>query len=678
MAMENANKNYWQDIPSVPNYANYIIEQLKLNDSNNEEKNLIDFFNNLAFISQLRIGTNSYDDNLSGLFNSKVYETIVNISQFVISLDTDNEELQHLFGFNNNMEFSEDDIEKMDNCERIYLIADLKLKASIFLIRTANFCRKAGCETKITLKSYAKDLRNARLSDILSAFCVSNNDTRSLSQYIDLSGKEKESINLTDEAREYFDVCTEFLIAANNNENEKARKVGEKAMGIEQKLAESKDNGKPVLNYFSNIDCIGKNLLSDMHYYIFDNSMHEVEFVGLSHYWLWRYLPDKKTLFRCVGTNEFISSDKKFYYLDIDNNTNSKALGRTYYRKMIENIVMHMNKGDYNKLSSYSKNPFLDIYKYMSIRGEVKCTATYVKYDMPENRLIFEFPEPVTNDKCIFAMVRNAETNIVKSIQSTNDVGNYDFSIDGNKYNCTNGNGISFSQLISGEVNSGVYGFCVDLLNNYAPRYYFTPADVREAFSYYASHFIASKSELQRPIVAPSDKEVIMLGNTSDNIVMWEPGFKYESVRDNIEYRVDLNFKEIVGLFWRIACVIGNTNDITETCMEKNLESISYGNYYGTTPIIYFAGKQIAKFENINYTENSSEINTFSYTESEIRKSLCRQMCETAKEYAENAKEKLDFIIDFIINTTEIQDFNRTVYRENDSLLDLYRYMLLY
>lgn len=168
----------------------------------------------------------------------------------------------------------------------------------------------------------------------------------------------------------------------------------------------------------------------DLDYYLFDNSMKEIDFVGISWKWLWRYEQGTSDLFRCVGTDEFTYEGN----INLDGSIENC---RKYYQTMIKNIVSHMNKGDHckSKLASFSKNPYRDIYKYMSVKYENNVEYYFKVKKNENNEFIAElkYKNPINNsndtkkeelcslfentNKVTFAMIKQAKTNIIRKIE---------------------------------------------------------------------------------------------------------------------------------------------------------------------------------------------------------------------------------------------------------------------
>lgn len=658
-----------------------------------------------------------------GMNSDEVNRNAAVIANYVCNIDSDNREFKRLFGFKQIEDSSEEKwTEKFSNMaasERSFILGDMKLKACIFLLRAENFCRRLNSE-KPSYESYMENILDVDLAHIASVldhidsrgvrtlrswldWCKEKNqDKRDMQRLLEwiatqdtgdktASDKEKNRKDLSDKAQKYIGLCIDFVedirvmglpfdLEIKKMLKTRAMGCAEKARAIERSLltddsekepsSGDKNNSPAVLDHFEYINSIEKDL-SSASYYLFDNSMNEVQFIGFEHYWLWRYLRDKKTIFRCVGTDEFTTyKDDNALFYDL-----SSGSGRAYYKHMIKNIVAHMNTGNSNKLSSYSGKPVHDIFKYMGLKKQhdYMIVCDYSRDDNGKIRPgVPEIKEGCQYDNapgtCIFAMVRNADLNIVRAMQQSGDKG--DFSLDKVNYRCASGEAYNFTQLVSGEVPQGIYAFCVYVLSNYAPpTRRETSSNIKDLFQNYTSHFPLDIQGLQRTVVAPSDDEVVMMGSTCGGVVEWYEGLSWDSVQDNVEYRVNLTFDEIVGLFWRISEM-------------KNGETVS------APQIVLKNGEPNFEFEkdelkgvklSIKCENQQNDKPLGSEERKKISEAIRGMLCEAAKEKAQKSERKLDFIMDFIQKTNSSTEYVRKVYsRDNrDPLLDLYRFVLL-
>ncbi len=644
-------------------------------------------------------------------------EAAAKIANYVDNVNSENRDMQQLFGFIRNddkkttfEEWLEFIKERMDEQARGFFLADLKIKSAIFYLRAKNFARQFGKKT-VTFDSIRQNLEIMTLSEAFPFVKIAKNsegeqdkttvDTSEIlftdfvrnvnlkDGIITLNGETLAvSFSVNNEVKawlnkyfkKYLGKCKEFLDNKNDEKNDSSAKT---AHELEQQFYEALENvsEKPELNLFGSVGAIGlddeKN--GDLIYYLFDNSMNEVQFFGLNYCWRWRYVRGTQNLFRCVGTKEFFVP-KLAPYIFSEKNKNS---GREYYKSMIREVVRHMNKskqGEENKLSSYSKNPWQDIYKYMGL------PAAGGKYEIilsvkkgTEEYTVLNIPLK-NAETCEFAIVQNAPTNIVKRIEISDKV---DFSLrQGVKemfnFACGKSKEYSFSQVINNEINNDIkneiapgkpalYGFCLDVLNNSAPT---SDGSIRDVFQRYTNCFCVNEGipGLQRNIVAPSDQEVVMLGNTCDKIVnLPENGDYLNKYEDNVEYRVTLNFKEIVGLFWRMMVEAGEKASVPES-------KIKFIYADNDTDII---GLKIFDME--FQFKLSGVKQPFELDKKKLSEALAKCLSDNAEKYAEekNAKPKLDFIMSFV---GEKRYYSRKciyVNDKSDSLLNLYRFALL-
>ncbi len=295
-------------------------------------------------------------------------------------------------------------------------------------------------------------------------------------------------------------------------------------------------------------------VLLDNKYYLFDNSMREFLFTGIGWKRLWRYEKSEADLFRCSNPDR----GDTFSYPDA-----LYLSGRVFYQKMIKNIVDHMNKGNHPegdrsaKLASYSKNPFRDIYKYLLIdsTSSYEFKADYDKETRKASALLV-----TKNDtggfrcgKKRFSMAKNAITNCIVDIsKDAGENSGKKMILNGQEvvYR-TGGNPRSFTEFIAGEESDGEHIFCVDILNDSVE----TSGDIRTVFQQYTAQFPeVDVKGLARVIVSADDEEVVMLGNTCDEIHdITEENCSdftgYDDFLDNHEYRIELTGEDILQLF---------------------------------------------------------------------------------------------------------------------------------
>lgn len=523
----------------------------------------------LCFLEALSIVAQAKIDETSGTITEKekVHKAIDEIFCYVRMNKSANEKINNMFGFAEDKKseaMSEetweqylDELSRVSVKEYLYFIADMKIKSTVYLLRVHNFVKNGGLENVyLTEKRFIDNIKEivnieSFYSDVQRFFgCGTIREKGSIDAYF--NGEEQGSTLSSEDkmAFAYIEKCKKFVEEVQSGWD-KVKHIAEELREMESEVLD-KNNAKRsgavqslALPAFQQYDLIGEyKIAADYKYYLFDNSMREIKFTGIGWEWLWKYEQSKADLFRC--------SDGQDNY---DLKGDSGKSGREFYQFMIATIVRHMNNGENKpKLASYSKNPFRDIYKYMSVKKQegfylYKIRKTDNEEYIAELYLrMGEEEKPVGTDDAekyrntvFFSLIKNGETNTISDVK------------DGIVRNRK-----SFSEFITEQEpdDSDAHFFCVDILNNTV----FYKGDVRRVFGEYVSQFpeVDSK-QLQSAIVASSDKEVVMWWDKNiapyKEIILLEKcpeNYSYDDFRENVEYRIELTKQDVIGLFYSI------------------------------------------------------------------------------------------------------------------------------
>lgn len=575
-------------------------------------KDLNDFINALLNISEVSIDNLPEDKNSIG-------SDIEKISNYIKNNNSYNFRLNNMFNLNG---FT---LPPEGTKEYYFFIADLKIQSTVYILRIYNFI----CSWKDThgverrRADFLEEVKNIKLNllgefvekdsivakdaileDLLDVNFIENDTQKEEKNY-----NEKKLMDLYKEVTSYItninlffedesidimrsleDLATvfkklkqqkldQFPITSEENNfrtgNAEEKKYTEIRDKIEEEFSRLPNFEYGIKLFQANQDKFDFMSQDAIEYYLFDNSMKELDFCGIEWEWLWRYECNIADLFRCVGTDNF-TYKSKFQITNCESNNDSEGgiSGREYYANMIRETVRHMNKGDNkSKLASYSKNPFRDIYKYMNIEKnnneqEEKYYFIVRKEDQDnyisylrsgifdvnnKSSELIQLPYERNTNHVTFALVKNADINIVRKIVEA-ETGIFGINAENKNFTSTEGDSpYDFSTMITNKISDkGYYAFCLDILDNKAPR---QKGGIRCTFQKYTNNFPykeeAKIKGLQRNVVAPDDKEVVMLGNTCNRITYDLPN-DYETCEDNVEYRIKLTSKEMLYLFYEI------------------------------------------------------------------------------------------------------------------------------
>lgn len=513
------------------------------------------------------------------LDKDKINIKIKTIQSFIENCQSVNNSVNNMFGFKEKI----GEIE-FGTREYYFFIADIKIKSVVYLLRIENFLKnweKLNYNIEERRKTFIKNIKNMKISDMKTFFEISKETRHDGNTFLEIMNRnilynegfsvafwedeDKEKIVSNEQEKLFQQFCESIFSFLKNKQNEDNIKNDIKTISkiyknqkerISVKILEKKDEDKfdnqdqlyqmnGIISFDNAIELFSKTQkeqdIKSIEYYLFDNSMNEVTFCGIEWNWLWRYEKGEEDLFRCVGTD-------KFTYSGHYNGGNR----RLYYQNMIKNIVMHMNKGGSNKLSSYSKNPFRDIYKYMisEYQDNDEDVDYFFEITVENNDIKASLIDEGNEIKpIVFAMIKNANTNIIKKMEKPSQ-SNSDFFIQNNCYQCAPSDSISFSGFVLGEDDAeNEYNFCVDIFNTKETY----SGDIRKVFGEYTHSFPeVGVPHHQMSVVASSDNEVVMLGNTCDRIEMSLVSERYDDCKENIEYRVQLNRDEILSLFYKM------------------------------------------------------------------------------------------------------------------------------
>lgn len=662
--------------------------------------NLRDFISALINISELTI------DNLPSYKNS-IALNLEKISRYIKNNNSYNTRLNNMFNLN-------DFTLPVDNTKEYYFfIADLKIQSTVYILRIYKFICSWEYTNSLEKRrtDFLNEVNNIELS-LLRKLIETNDkadDYRALKDLININYIIE---NIQDNEQKLIDLYKEVtpdIITINSFHEEKDNDIiislqnlttvfeTLKQQRLDQVTIKFKENGKekieeefsklPNFEYGIQLFKYSQNKFdfnsqNAIEYYLFDNSMKELEFCGIEWKWLWRYERNKRDLFRCVGTDNFSCN----FEFQISNNSEKNINNRKYYSNMIRETVKHMNTGTNKpKLSSYSKNPFRDIYKYMDIKknnneqnNEYYFIVRKDNKDKYKSYLksgtfeindkssdLLELPYEKNKNNVTFALIKNADTNIIREIK---EVEEGIFSINGKNFTTIKYNSIyDFYTMITEKIfNEGYYGFCLDILDNKAP---IQNNKIREVFQEYTDNFPYEEEKikgLQRNIVSPDDKEVIMLGNTCDNIIYDLPN-DYKTCKDNVEYRINMTSKEMLYLFYQIHKMYHSKIkiEVTENKNQEEKEFLKYNLCFrnGVIPI-YVESEQLLEItEDIKVYEKNLKAN--------IEKSIMESIKNKLEIYGDdqNTTKKIEVIKSFLINSVYYKNpnYGDGVYtRDND------------
>ena len=671
------------------------------------------FIKAMYYLATIKIDNLDKDNSVEG--------AVKIIKEYIQKNSSANDNVNNMFGFKSS-DFS---IPKKNTKGYYFFLADLKIKCTVYILRIHNFILNWKKSNKIeSQRDYFLELvKNIKINSVRKMFSLDPIDTDdTFKEIVELTGSEEKNIEeieseknkeKSNQYKEFYNNIKKFLKEV---DNEKRVEIGKKIYEIQRILINEEKEGGYIdeIPSFINIESIFKEREPkanfDEEYYLFDNSMKEIDFVGIQWKWLWRYEEDIADLFRCVGTDDFT------YWGEYNISSDETTSGRKYYQTMIKNIVSHMNKGqDKTKLASYSKNPFRDIYKYMNIenckkvsegskenyffivkkvtdndnihyKAELKYGSVLNKDSINKER---EFPYEINKNIVTFAMIKNAKINVARKIS---EVSKHvaDFKIGKVSYKVNNNEDpVSFFKLIK-EGEDSDYSFCVDILNNKA----LYTGDVRNVFKKYVSNFpdVNNIQGLQLNIVSTSDDEVVMLGNTCDAIERGEVNYlkdskklNYDKLKDNQEYRLKLHAKDMIYLFYSMYKMVNKKEDITITIEEDKdnvLEGYKKYKIKGTQISVYAEEFPIQeKNANVEEDINQKKKDT---DEKKYKEILQNAININLRNILENCTEDTDLKVKFICSFLEKNKYkdnpiygNRTYTEDQDQFISFCRNLLL-
>lgn len=681
------------------------------------------------------------------LNKDEITQRINTIQCYISNCQSANNSVNNMFGFKE--KFEEIDF---GTKEYYFFIADIKIKSTVYLLRINNFLNnwEASNSIKEKRERFLSDVENMKIADVKTFFetIKTTNFDKNLFSDIrkeceklpnedfciklwreDEKAEDKDKkIELREIDKNFQSFCKSVINFLKEQSDENLQAIAEiyktqkekitKEEEIQDKL-DVQDQLNGIISFDNVVELFSEhqNIQVDksIEYYLFDNSMKEIDFCGSEWDWIWRYEQGKEDLFRCVGTD-------KFTY---DGDYTGKDR-RLYYQNMIKNIVSHMNKGGSTKLASYSKNPFRDIYKYMISENQVENTnsinysfnITEENSDADESKkcykaeLIEEDNQAVQFKNIIFAMVKQANTNIIKKMYFESQENDSGFSIRNNFYSCKKDDTITFSTFVLDEEKTkNAYCFCLDIFKT--KEYY--SGDVRKVFGRYTSKFPDTDiPNHQLSIVASSDEEVVMLGNTCDEIVKHKLPKEYDECEENVEYRVELNKDEILCLFYRMHMLCNDDKLKINSELELDINGYSCSGIpvklaEENTLKVLFDLKNILKdnylnnkIENISQLIDNKELSILTEVASIINnsendnKDKIKSIKDAVSNFEENIKEAIkDCIvnrvkeyqsrhIDFVLSFLEKSEYKKysnygknTYHQDKDDLVALYRKVFL-
>ena len=658
--------------------------------------------NDIEFIDALKIVS---DVKLEDVNNNDVIQSVKSIQKYVGNNVSSNEVISTLFGFGAKSEIDIDEISKKTK-EYLYFISDIKIKATVYLLRICSFFKSWEKEWANNIKSqdnFINRVKNTTLKSIFEYFGESSDSIEKYNNYTigKLASKKRDDWESSENkfnkniSYKYISHCVNYL--KNEKDEKNADKYAGKADELEQeseiKLMEREDvkSLQLFLNFQSNEKSHWEKTITNnnaFRYYLFDNSMKEIDFCGICRKWRWKYLRADADLFRCEkNIKETKEMENMRIFSDIDENDQPHE----YYKKMIKKTVNHMN-GEMQFLS-FSKNPYRDIYKYLDFQQNIN-TEFIISGEIGSRKPKFtaklsDEDEQSTNKSHVyFIMVKKANTNIFHR-KNNKAVGFFDFinSMD------------DFKAYVNKEKIEPTY-FCLDVLNNSIT----TDGDIRNVFQEYTNSFPGIEiSGLTRQKVAPSDEEVVMNNYIPNEIKIDDNTTEfpeYDKINANMSFRVELDRKDIISLFRKISISRAKENYEDMICELKDIfsQQISFNNIKVK---VTFSDCENDLNEHLNKRheyerklrqnlskEDRESIENLKEQENtlikEVEKAVCEAVSDYLKSYGKEKEntDKMNFIMSFIEGCGHIKkrsDFSVNVFDEKnkDKIINIFRHAIL-
>lgn len=548
-----------------------IVKIIKDNLSDEEDK---DFIDNLKYFATLT----EVPEDVNGKFN-EIVEFVKNElkKQGIIA---EASEIGKYFGHIISKEnINKENINKKDTL----LIADLKVKSMVFLLRAYNL---VGTYNKYTTKKSEQDIQNdfssfkEEVKSILEELKILKNKQENSFIYDVISKKEngeemyesrwhckcEELIKkLNDESLEEKNIIDVFSNAMSDCEMEYIRDVTILYMFMYDKIdieklfekepirllytitniyKDAKDENfkkiahkseKIIEKYEENTNSF-KNNIYPIRYFLFDNRMKEVQYYGISNRFNWFWEQEKNvTLFRNFSKDRGSKEDLK------------EKKNVEYFKNLMKHIKEHVNGTNVNKAYSYSRNPIRDLYKYL----HRKSYNYYCNY----SQLVFECDSISVNNNDEIN-IENLELNEDKSVAVFEivegvTVNSLKIKKDNNKKE------IFFYEYLKEEAdNYESTLFCIEfckenaIVSEKSGRRLKHLNDYLNSWTGDYTDFIYSKiSENDDEVITSPEyfDEVKKIYNMENNDEKINEDFVLEP---NVRYQVDLNILEIMQLYY--------------------------------------------------------------------------------------------------------------------------------
>ena len=266
------------------------------------------FIKAMYYLATIKIDNLDKDNSVEG--------AVKIIKEYIQKNSSANDNVNNMFGFKSS-DFS---IPKKNTKGYYFFLADLKIKCTVYILRIHNFILNWKKSNKIeSQRDYFLELvKNIKINSVRKMFSLDPIDTDdTFKEIVELTGSEEKNIEeieseknkeKSNQYKEFYNNIKKFLKEV---DNEKRVEIGKKIYEIQRILINEEKEGGYIdeIPSFINIESIFKEREPkanfDEEYYLFDNSMKEIDFVGIQWKWLWRYEEDIADLFRCVGTDDF-------------------------------------------------------------------------------------------------------------------------------------------------------------------------------------------------------------------------------------------------------------------------------------------------------------------------------------------------------------------------------------
>lgn len=462
------------------------------------DNDLKKFLENIKEISEL---------NLQNIESNKknIDEKLGEITKFVDKYKNEYYEIEKIVGFRQNIG------NKIKGKDYYYYIADQKIKASIYYIRYLNF-----------IQSIFKEK-----ADIIENIKNALNDS---------------------EIQKKFNDLYEKIIKLQPDEN-----LREDLQIIANYIDEICYDEIPLINIreliLEGILAIDSKNSSYMKYMLFNNVMKEIRYIGAAYQYVWNWQRKDLNLYRCFFSeiNESNNCKKE------DVSKKEKLSKKIYMQEMFKSIISHMNEPG-GILASYSKDPYLDIYKYLKLPKSKEYCDKEVVFD---NELIKVEIMNLKNEFLTnFEIIKNAPVNSIK----------YDGQV------------MSFYDFIQEEkieVNNEI-AYAVEIYPDLKgeKNEKGTTKNMKRFLIEYLQSWEANKEKLLSYIA--DDKEIVMKGEiyNKEIYINREKDNKYRDKENNTCFKMKLSKEDIIYLLLKIRPEIRNNYEIVDKVVDKIVDKL--------------------------------------------------------------------------------------------------------